>query len=113
MIVEVVCLSVASIFLGSLWFADRILKREHDDDLRDESKLEKKEEAKGPRILPYFRVELGSACPICGEPTTRDHGIKFVPRVCSKGFKCVANGFPHLHGECQSCNGKFLMAPKS
>jgi ribosomal protein S27AE len=105
MILEVIVGSLTFIVLGSLWFADRVLKRE---DGEDKPKSEVK-------LYPHQHPGDNKGCPFCGTAvsskgsTERIFGVNEVGKACVNPDKCEAGHLEHLHAHCVSCGTSFFM----
>lgn len=99
MIIESIVLGVASVVLGSLWLADRVMKREYEDGLDPEVKKIK--------VKPFLNIFVGTLCPICKYPATPATGLR-LPKACTDKNKCSAKQ-EHLHVECTACKSYWLM----
>jgi hypothetical protein len=97
MIVESIVLGVVSIVLGSLWFADRMVKREFQD----------YPEVEGSKLKPFLRIFVGTPCPICKYPATAEIGLR-LSKACHDKGKCSIKQ-EHLHVECTACKSNWLM----
>jgi hypothetical protein len=110
MIVESIVLSISSIVISSLYFANLTLKRLDQQDKEDEIENQEIE------ILPYELYVLGSKCPKCGliSQQAPNHSVKGqgpnLPKTC-KNRECPAIKQSHLHGSCESCDGHWFMRP--
>lgn len=98
MVVSIILGGLFSVCLGSLWLADRVMKREYE---------EGEEEQEEVKLAPFLKVDIDTWCPICQYETDEQNGLR-LPKVCSDKEKCAVQK-PHLHVECNVCKGKFLM----
>lgn len=102
MIAETVVASVTAIILGSLWLADRVVKRTlKDEGESDEFRLD------APRPFPYERLTIKSCCPFCGDGGEDTRGPK-MPHPCPDLEGCPVQD-PHTHLQCQGCGARWAM----
>lgn len=117
MIIESIVLGVASIVLGSLWFADRMLKREMGP--RSENTPEEilPKSSGQTELKSFVLVREGTACRCCGLTRKLDGWGKHIQgmeiaNICRDNTKCPAGHIPHLHAHCISCKDSWLMSTK-
>lgn len=111
MIIEAIVLGASSIVVSSLWFADRVLKREHqEEDSFQEITNRIEEEIKSDLLLkPFLEVSHGVKCPICAYTTNVYDGYGLRPAKNCNGkwtdCKCKSK---HLHMYCNTCKSSWL-----
>ena len=100
MIAEALIMGGSSIFIWSLWLGGALGKRKGSTT-----------NSNGSKVHPFVGIFIGTLCPICGVPATKNHGLQ-LPKACTKKqFPDCKTKEAHLHVECTFCTAKFLMAP--
>jgi len=96
--------AITAIVLGSLWVANKVEQRMHEDG--DEPELVEK-------IYPFesFSDNTGR-CALCAveryDGTSHIRG-PYMPKACKRSKDCPGYPTPHLHVACKSCGGAYLM----
>jgi hypothetical protein len=99
MIIESIVFGLSSIVIGSLWFADRVLKRGYEDQLDPE--------IKNTKLKAFLDICINTSCPICKYRATKEKGLR-QPEACTNKDKCGIKQ-EHLHVKCTACKSNWLM----